>query len=251
MFVAASSQLATRMGRQERKKAAEPGKQVSACPCSHSARTARWQPCSSLQRCSWQVNLSNPWLSARRQQARETSESQQNDCPCLVAGLALGQGPPPGPEQQSCPGNATYTAAACPNMSCYASQPNGCGSRSVSAISDTIVPDRWPAGEAARNEAAAAVWCRLAVPAPLPHAVARCPYSPICRRRFHQRLQPARPLLPHPGDQQGRVRPSLPGCPADRVPHLPAVRLGGGAATVGGSGVKGAASVLTGRHSVL
>lgn len=38
----------------------------------------------------------------------------------------------PGEAQaEPCPGGANYTAADCPNGSCYAGEPNGCGSRSV------------------------------------------------------------------------------------------------------------------------
>ena len=60
-----------------------------------------------------------------------------------AGGLAAAQ-----PEEAPCPsgGEANFTAADCPNGSCYAGEPNGCGSRSVRVIAAEIVPERWPAG---------------------------------------------------------------------------------------------------------
>ena len=49
---------------------------------------------------------------------------------------------PPGP----CAYDATIQTIDCPNQSCYAGPPNGCGSRSLAIISADLIPDRWPAG---------------------------------------------------------------------------------------------------------
>jgi len=60
--------------------------------------------------------------------------------------------PPPGPaasgsaSPDTCPYEPQITAADCPNQSCFAAPPNGCGSRSLILISEEIVPDQWPAG---------------------------------------------------------------------------------------------------------
>jgi hypothetical protein len=65
----------------------------------------------------------------------------------LAAGAAVfAQAPTPAAESAGCYGTANYTAADCPGGSCYAGQPNGCGSRSLSVISADIVPDQWPGG---------------------------------------------------------------------------------------------------------
>ncbi|KAI3425863.1 hypothetical protein D9Q98_007836 [Chlorella vulgaris] len=65
----------------------------------------------------------------------------------LAAGAAVfAQALTPAAESAGCYGTANYTAADCPGGSCYAGQPNGCGSRSLSVISADIVPDQWPGG---------------------------------------------------------------------------------------------------------
>lgn len=69
----------------------------------------------------------------------------QSACkPLAAVWLAGAQEPDAG---ELCP-TGNYTAADCPNGSCYAAEPNGCGSRSLAIISDKIVPDNWPAGGA-------------------------------------------------------------------------------------------------------
>ncbi|KAG7668367.1 hypothetical protein Ndes2526B_g00915 [Nannochloris sp. 'desiccata'] len=88
---------------------------------------------------------------------------------CLLAGSARAQDtvdtllsppqpppqpvlPPPGPPApgaapaEPCPYDPQFTAADCPNQSCWAAPPNGCGSSSLTVISEEIVPDQWPAG---------------------------------------------------------------------------------------------------------
>ena len=71
--------------------------------------------------------------------------------PCLArAGGALAQPPAQQAPDEPCK-DGNYTAADCPNGSCHAGQPNGCGSRSLRVIAAQIVPDRWPLGERARQ----------------------------------------------------------------------------------------------------
>lgn len=77
----------------------------------------------------------------RQQQRRRCRCCESPSCFVLylsapASGLATAQ--PASDEAQAdeaqaepCPGGANYTAADCPNGSCYAGEPNGCGSRSV------------------------------------------------------------------------------------------------------------------------
>jgi hypothetical protein len=113
--------------------------ELQSCPCSSIvSSTAAWG------RCVGQGNLSHRWRAANaaaaRVRRRQHAHSQQQP----PAGLALLQVP----EETPCPSGseANFTAADCPNGSCYAGEPNGCGSRSVRVIAAEIVPERWPAG---------------------------------------------------------------------------------------------------------
>lgn len=138
-------------------------------------------------------------------------------------------------ENQPCYQGANFTAGDCPGGSCWASQPNGCGSSSQSIISSEIVPDKWPGGAAralarllrGRRRPLEGRQRELAPPALL-CVLAPSPTRPpgfVCRCGLFASVHFARLLLPHGGRRQGGLRPGVLRRPAGRVPAVAGVSL--------------------------